>query len=254
MIHPRQRRIGTGDGGWHGGHIPHDAGNLHIALDGVAEQPHQYLSAQRGGAVDGVGIVGHHAAQGGAGHGHRHADLRLTADGPGVVGRIVEGTDEPRDQQGVLLLRLGLAQPFSDAVYRRRDDAGGPASGHTDDGAVGVAELHDAHGVQTRLIGGPQIDELPPLPQSLIAGGTGVGDTDKVVVRADALLPCMAADIQHLPGVGPQLRLRGAGEGTFIVESHPPQRTPGVTGKGKHLLCRAEGDSPFLLGEGEQRL
>ena len=64
----------------------------------------------------------------------------------------------------------------------------------------------------------------------------------------------MAADIQHLPGVGPQLRLRGAGEGTFIVESHPPQRTPGVTGKGKHLLCRAEGDSPFLLGEGKQRL
>ena len=64
----------------------------------------------------------------------------------------------------------------------------------------------------------------------------------------------MAADIQHLPGVGPQLRLRGAGEGTFIVESHPPQRTPGVTGIGKHLLRRAEGDGSLLLGEGEQRL
>ena len=119
---------------------------------------------------------------------------------------------------------------------------------------MGIAEFHDAHGIQTRLIGGSQINELSPLPQSLIAGGTGVGDTDKVVVRADALLPCMAADIQHLPGVGPQLRLRGAGEGTFIVESHPPQRTPGVTGKGKHLLCRAEGDGSLLLGEGEQRL
>ena len=119
---------------------------------------------------------------------------------------------------------------------------------------MGIAEFHDAHGIQTRLIGGPQIDELPLLPQSLIAGGTGVGDTDKVVVRADALLPCMAADIQHLPGIGPQLHLRGAGEGTFIVESHPPQRTPGVTGIGKHLLRRAEGDGSLLLGEGEQRL
>ena len=181
-------------------------------------------------------------------------DLCLTADGPGVVGRIVEGPDEPRHQQGVLLLRLGLAHLVSDAVYRRRDDAGGSAGGHTDDGAVGVAELHDAHGVQTRLVSGPKIDELPPLPQSLIAGGTGVGDTDKVVVRADALLPRMAADIQHLPGIGPQLCLRGAGKGTFIVESHPPQRTPGVTGIGKHLLRRAEGDGSFLLGEGEQRL
>ena len=89
---------------------------------------------------------------------------------------------QPRDQQGVLLLRLALAQPFSDAVYRRRDDAGGSASGHTDDGAVGIAEFHDAHGVQTRLIGGPQINELSPLPQSLIVGGTGIGDTEEVVV------------------------------------------------------------------------
>ena len=62
-------------------------------------------------------------------------------------------------------------------------------------------------GVQTRLVSGPQMDRSSPLPQSLIAGGTGVGDTDKVVVRADALLSCMAADIQHLPCIGPQLRL-----------------------------------------------
>ena len=74
---------------------------------GLQSSPHQYLSAQRGGAVDGVGIVGHHAAQGGAGHGHRHADLRLTAAGStGDAGPI---GDDGADTAGYIQCLQNLA-------------------------------------------------------------------------------------------------------------------------------------------------